>query len=98
MEHRDPGPDADDRPVAALRELLNAWDPIGVVRGGGPEDEYDCLITPMLDHLDGGAESPEVAAFLRFELEDHFGLDPELHADAIDAVSRDVVRLRSPMS
>jgi hypothetical protein len=95
MEHRDAGPDTKDRPVAALRELLNAWDPIGVVGGGGPQDEYDCLIAPMLDQLEGGAESPELAAFLRFELDDHFGLDPELHAAAIDAVSQGVVRLRA---
>lgn len=95
MEHRDPGTDTSDRPVTALRELLNAWDPIGVIEHGAPYDEYDCLIAPILDQLERSAEPPELAAFLRIELEDHFGLDPEHHAAGIEAVSRSVVKLRA---
>ncbi len=95
MEHRDPGPDTVDRPVTALRELLNAWDPIGIIEHGAPHDEYDCLIAPILDQLEDGAEPPELAAFLRFELVDHFGLDPERHAAGIEAVSQGVIKLRA---
>ena len=94
MEHRDPGPDSEDRPVVALRELLNTWDPIGVVSDGGPLDEYDCLIAPMLDRLERGADARELAEFLRLELDDHFGLDPEYHVDGIEHVSRAAVELR----
>lgn len=80
--------------MAALRDLLNAWDPIGVVADGGPQDEYDCLIAPMLDELAGGAEPAGLAAFLRHELDDHFGLSPE-HVDVagIEAVARTAVEL-----
>lgn len=95
MEHRDPGADSPDRPVTALRELLNGWDPIGVIEDGTPDDEYDCLIAPILDRLERGAEPPELAAFLRVELEDHFGLDPGQHEAGIEEVSRTVVTLRA---
>lgn len=95
VEHRDPGPDSEDRPVTALRELLNGWDPIGVIEHGGPHDEYDCLIAPILDRLGDGAGSSEIAALLRTELADHFGLKPELHAEGIAAVSRAAVELRA---
>lgn len=57
-----------------LRHLLNEWDPIGV--GDDVQDEYDCMLAPLLQRLRGGADQAEIGEFLRYELEDHFGLDP----------------------
>ncbi|MFF8019429.1 hypothetical protein [Streptomyces sp. NPDC007929] len=57
-----------------LRHLLNEWDPIGVA--DDVRDEYDCLLAPLLQRLRGRADRTEIGAFLRHELEDHFGLDP----------------------
>lgn len=57
-----------------LRHLLNAWDPIGVA--DDVQDEYDCMLAPLLQRLRGGANHTEMGEFLRHELEDHFGLDP----------------------
>jgi hypothetical protein len=37
-----------------LRYLLNEWDPIGVA--DLVQDEYDCLIGPILSRLTRGAE------------------------------------------
>ncbi len=93
MDHRDPGPDTPDRPVTALRALLNAWDPIGVV-ARGPQDEYDCLIAPILDRLAAGDGADEIAAFLRLELDEHFGLNPEQDAAGIDTVAHEAAGLR----
>jgi hypothetical protein len=59
-----------------LRQLLNDWDFIGVGECSAHDDEYDCLLGPLLSRLTGDAEPDEVAAFLRQEIEDHFGLDP----------------------
>jgi hypothetical protein len=60
-----------------LRRLLNEWDPIGVFPHlGGPDDEYDCLYGPLMDHLHAGAPAQQIAAYLRSELTDHFGIDP----------------------
>ncbi|WKX71238.1 hypothetical protein [Streptomyces sp. XD-27] len=57
-----------------LRHLLNEWDPIGVA--DDVQDEYDCMLAPLLQRLRGGASQTEIGEFLRHELEDHFGLDP----------------------
>jgi hypothetical protein len=57
-----------------LRHLLNEWDPIGVADVA--QDEYDCMLAPLLQRLRGGADQTEIGEFLRHELEDHFGLDP----------------------
>jgi hypothetical protein len=92
MVHRDPGPETKDRPVTAVRDLLNTWDPIGVI--DLVQDEYDCLIAPILDQLDDGADGPQIAVFLRDELEHHFGLDSQHHTAGIEAVAQGAVRLR----
>lgn len=43
---------------------------------GGPDDEYSCLYADLLERLADGEDAAEIAVFLRGELEDHFGLDP----------------------
>jgi hypothetical protein len=67
-----------------LRRLLNEWDPIGVA--DDVQDEYDCMLAPLLQQLGSGAGRTEIGEFLRHELEDHFGLDPVgLRPDAVAA-------------
>ncbi|AJF70255.1 hypothetical protein [Streptomyces vietnamensis] len=76
-----PGTDAAEND---LRHLLNEWDPIGVA--DDVQDEYDCMLAPLLQRLRGGADQADIGAFLRQELEDHFGLDPlGLRPDAMAA-------------
>jgi hypothetical protein len=59
-----------------LRALIAEWDPIGV----GPDwskDEYDCLLWPVMRKLEDRASEKDLASFLRAELEEHFGLEPD---------------------
>jgi hypothetical protein len=58
-----------------LRQLLQRWDPIGVA-DFAPDDEYDCMIAPLLTRLLAGAGRSELKEFLGREMEDHFGLEP----------------------
>jgi len=58
--------------VAELRRRVNDWNLIGV--GGLPEDEYDCLVGPLLSKLHAGASADELTAFLNDEALHHFGL------------------------
>ena len=61
---------------AELRDLVNEWDPIGVMDDPEwPRDEYDCLVGPVLRHLEAGDARDVIVAFLTTELADHFGLD-----------------------
>lgn len=76
-----------------LRVLLNDWDPIGVFDPddadgeSGPVDEYDCIRDPLISLLLREDDPTEVAAFLRRELADHFGLDPGLvTTDVLDRI------------
>ncbi|KRV48856.1 hypothetical protein AQ490_23650 [Wenjunlia vitaminophila] len=68
----------DTQQVAAqsgnLRFLLNEWDPIGVAEL--VQDEYDCMIGPLLRRLWRGADRTGISAYLWNEMEQHFGLDP----------------------
>jgi len=65
-----------------LRRLLNEWNPIGIA--DAVQDEYDCMLPPLLQRLRSGANPTAIGEFLRHELEDHFGLGPlGLRLDAI---------------
>ncbi|MFJ8191547.1 hypothetical protein ACIQ8D_17515 [Streptomyces sp. NPDC096094] len=64
-----------------LRRLLNAWDPIGVAED--VDDEYDCMIVPLLNRLRGGADRGQIRAFLHHELTDHFGLSQPYDVDGM---------------
>jgi hypothetical protein len=59
--------------AAEVRELLAEWDPLGTVPAGGPRDEYDCLVWPIIKRLSKDAEDLDGAAeWLAREVEDHF--------------------------
>ncbi|WP_433199763.1 hypothetical protein ACQP00_27565 [Dactylosporangium sp. CS-047395] len=59
-----------------LRSLLNDWDFIGVADPVTNTDEYDCMLSPLLETLAGGADADGVRALLDAELRGHFGMDP----------------------
>jgi hypothetical protein len=70
-------PVTDVDPQANLRHLLNQWDPIGVA--DLVNDEYDCMLSPLLRRLGSGQGPADISEYLWSELEDHFGLDPANH-------------------
>ncbi|MFF9854201.1 hypothetical protein [Streptomyces litmocidini] len=45
-----------------LRRLLNEWGPIGVA--DDVRDEYDCMLTPLLQRLRSGVGRTEIGEFL----------------------------------
>jgi len=61
-----------------LRELLWRWDPIGVSSlPDWPRDEYDCLVGRLMRDLESGNSLAQIADYLKTEIKEHFGLDPE---------------------
>jgi hypothetical protein len=62
--------------MAELRQMLNEWDFIGVGDINANDDEYDCLIGPLLTRLTAGATANDLTTYLQHELHDHFGMDP----------------------
>jgi hypothetical protein len=83
----------------AVREILWAWDPIGVA-GDAPVDEYDALIGPVVGVLSGGADQPALTAWLCERAENYFGLSRPASSDAESATAERLLawwttRLRS---
>jgi len=76
----DPGnPENRDRTRALrgeLRQRLLAWDPIGIADAPEAQDEYDCMLSPLMHQLHDGASEDQVQQWLVHELESHFGLTP----------------------
>ncbi len=59
-----------------LLELVNEWDPAGLLAVGAPGDEYECLAGPLLSRLVHGATSSELAGWLNSHVAEHFGVVP----------------------
>lgn len=65
-----------------LTVLLNEWDPIGASSfPGGPEDEYDCFIEPILSLLNKGTDKEKLTNFLTKYLEEHMDIPAKFHQD-----------------
>jgi hypothetical protein len=87
----------------AVREILWAWDPIGVA-GHAPRDEYDMLIEPVVGvragHVAGhpagraaaGADTATLTCWLCDRVEDHFGLRRPASPDAEREVADRLLR------
>lgn len=58
----------------AVRAVLQRWDPIGSIKAGGPLDEYDDLIQPILDARATGGAPHTLAADLRQVIWTDYGL------------------------
>lgn len=37
-----------------LEIIINDWDPMNLIRGGAPQDEYDCIGTQLLNLFHNG--------------------------------------------
>lgn len=67
-----------------LRDLVNAWDPVGLIASGARLDEYDCIVGPVLRRLEEHQSATMIAAYLSTEFNEHFGVparDPEVFAE-----------------
>lgn len=74
----DAGAPVSDRQV--VNELLNRWDFIGVDDLlEFNQDEYACLVGPLLRRLRAGQAAKQLTVYLNRELEGHFGLDGPAH-------------------
>lgn len=54
---------------------MNSWDPIGLIEGGAPEDEYDCISVQLISLLREGKDHNDIFEFILHELDAHFGMD-----------------------
>ena len=57
-----------------LRQRLLAWDPIGLADAPEAQDEYDCLISPLMHRLHQQASARDLGDWLISEMNEHFGM------------------------
>jgi hypothetical protein len=56
-----------------VQDLFNSFDPCGLIQGGAPVDEYNCLTTQILSGLYQNIPKEELADLIITELDQHFG-------------------------
>lgn len=59
-----------------LVTLVNGWDPAGLIAAGAPRNEYDSLVSDLLELLSRQQSVEEVARFLESEISRQFGAAP----------------------
>jgi len=59
---------------AELRGLLLEWDPMALMPEA-PDDEYECLLWPLLGMLERNVPVSEIAAYVQKWLLEHWGVD-----------------------
>jgi hypothetical protein len=79
-----------------LRKVLNKdWDPIGVARDGGVEDEYDSYMGKIAAMIRENATDEEMIAYLKWAEVEHMGLGSEEQFDRHrDRILRVIAALR----
>jgi hypothetical protein len=69
--------------LATVRQCLwNDWDPIGLNKLGGPDDEYDSYAPAILLMIEDGASVTEIAAHLFAIRSEVMGIEGPEHAAA----------------
>ena len=75
--------------VKQVNSILNEWDFIGVFPGeGGPTDEYNCMVGPLVTLLEKKAGRDEIRTYLDQELTEHFGIEQYSNADFEKALDK----------
>lgn len=61
------------RQYEELEKIVNEWDPAGLISGGAPTYEYNCLSTQILFLLHEGKDTVKIQEFILEKLDEHFG-------------------------
>ena len=59
---------------ATLTKLVIAFDPCGLIFGGAPLDEYDCLTQQLLSSIYNGKTRLEIKEQIIYEVDHHFDM------------------------
>lgn len=57
-----------------LEPIVNEWDPIGLIAGGAPNDEYDCITVQLISLLKQEKNQNDIYEFIIHELDYHLGM------------------------
>ena len=62
---------------AVLAKLVNSFDPCGLIKGGAPADEYDCLTQQILGSIYNKKSTQEIKELIIHEVNHHFEMPVE---------------------
>lgn len=60
-----------------LTKLVNDFDPSGLIKGGAPLDEYNCLTQKLLSYIYNNKTRKEIKDLIIQEADEHFGMPVE---------------------
>jgi hypothetical protein len=60
--------------IATITELVDAFDPCGLIKSGSPPDEYECLTQQLLSCIYNNKSAQEIKELIIHEVDHHFGM------------------------
>ncbi len=72
-----------------LRDTVNEWDPIGLIAMGAPQDEYECMVGPLMRMLEAGSGPEEIADYLNRHVPEHFGVSRTM---GVEDFAQEIIR------
>lgn len=63
---------------ATLTKLVNSFDPCGLIEGGAPPDEYNCLTEKILSSIYKKKTAQEIKELIIHEVDHHFEMPVEV--------------------
>jgi len=79
-----------------VSKLVNEFDPCGLIAGGAPSDEYDCLTQQLLSFIYDKKSEQEIKALIIHEVDHHFGtpVEEEFKAKFNDDIDNFITTLK----
>ena len=71
-------------------EIINEWDPIGLISCGAPKNEYSCVTEKILSILYKGGEIKDIKNYILNDMREHFGLRKEIKQEYIESYNRKI--------
>ena len=61
--------------LSKTRKQFNEWDPLGLIKNGAPEDEYDRYTYKLISCMEGNKSIDETSKIIAKELSNMFSTD-----------------------
>ncbi|MFA9189049.1 hypothetical protein AAGV33_12265 [Flavobacterium sp. FBOR7N2.3] len=56
-----------------IQDFVNTFDPCGLIFGGAPDNEYDCLTSHLISGVYTNKSRQDLKEIILHEINDHFG-------------------------
>lgn len=80
--------------IENIRDIINANDPVGLVGGGAPDDEYEREVMAIMSMLQIKTDSDVIRNCIERIFNDSFGPSAKIDVEQINKITNELVALK----